>query len=189
MKLTNKTAIAAIVLALSATAARADNWYVLGAVGQTNLDGSALTDDPSITTTGIDSSDTAWKLQLGYKVNKNFAVEGGYNGLGSYTGTVTVIGVNVGMKAELDAWNAAAVGILPLDDAFSLFAKLGVARLSASVKASAAGYSAADSTNATRANYGVGVNWDISQAFALRAEYEKFAADVGMWSIGAAFKF
>jgi OOP family OmpA-OmpF porin len=192
-----KAAAVAAVFALSTTAAHAENWYVLGAIGQSKISDMDIP--------GVDDTDTSWKLQLGYKVNEYFAIEGGYVDLGKVSGSPlldTDLGTfpaNVSFGA--DAWNLDAVGIIPLSDAFSLFGKVGVAVSSADASISVPavpGASGSISENKTGLNYGVGVNWDVSSDWALRAEYEIFnkigggdlgESDINVLSVGVAFKF
>jgi hypothetical protein len=56
------------------------------------------------------------------------AVEGGYTYLGEYAfaGQVIADPGTVSANLQADDWNAFAVGILPLDERFDVFAKLGI---------------------------------------------------------------
>ncbi|MEQ1516593.1 MAG: outer membrane beta-barrel protein, partial [Usitatibacteraceae bacterium] len=74
-----------------------------------------------------DDRDTGYKVFGGYQFNKNFSLEGGYFDLGrfgfvantvplgSLTGNIKIKGVNLDL-----------VGMLPLTEKFSAFARLGV---------------------------------------------------------------
>lgn len=71
---------------------------------------------------GFDESDTGlFVVNLGYKVNRYFAVELGYQDFGD----ISVSG-NGSADVEADAFQAAIVGRLPFSNQFSAFAELGV---------------------------------------------------------------
>ena len=120
-----KTTVVASLLALSAAGAMAENnLYVLGSVGQSKYKDitsseTVFVDDPGAQ---IDNTGSAYKLQLGYQFNKYFAVEGGYFNLGK-----SKLDYSDGTSDSLktDGLNISAVGILPFDNGFSVFGKLG----------------------------------------------------------------
>jgi hypothetical protein len=62
-------------------------------------------------------SELLWNLTAGYRVHRNFAVELGYTDLGKVT-------VN-GHPLDGSALEVAALGIIPLSDALSVYARLG----------------------------------------------------------------
>ena len=65
----------------------------------------------------LNDDDTAYKLYGGYRVNRNFAVEGGYRNFGK---------ADAGpFSVETDGWDAQALGLLPIGPV-DLFAKGGV---------------------------------------------------------------
>ena len=198
------------VLALGSTAALADNFYVLGSVGQSKVKDLHKSDiDSELTGAGatglqssIDRTDTAYKLQAGYQFNKNFALEGGYFNLGkaAYSASYTGGAANASVKA--DGSNLSAVGSLPISDAFSVFGKLGAAysTVKADVTATGPGGTAAGSAKDSKwgAVYGLGLNYNLTKQVALRAEYEiydKVGGDntgkskVDVLSVGVAYKF
>lgn len=110
----------------------ADGFYGLGAVtrSSTSLDSSyfggqlAANGSPALSSSTTGRS-TQWRMQLGYKFNDTFALEGGYidfgkaryqanYGSGNAAGTLTAGGVDV-----------AGLVSLPVNDQFSVFGKLG----------------------------------------------------------------
>jgi OOP family OmpA-OmpF porin len=194
MKFSNKTTVAAILWVLGVTSAYADemapsskNFYVLGAVGQSKWD---LGDAGGVPT--VNDTDTAWKLQLGYKFNRYLAIEGGYIDMGGFdmSGNRPSDGKPVRGTGSGYAVNVAAVGSLPLGDEFSLFGKLGLAWVSGSGAVTVGGVTTDSfSGSETKANYGAGLNWDFSRELALRAEYERIQDNADIWSVGIAFKF
>lgn len=129
------------------------------------------------------SSETIFGGLVGYQINRNFAVEGQFTGTGKAT--------NVAGTLKADALSLSAVGILPLNDAFSLYGKLGVASVSSTSSAAFGG-------NATRtsATYGVGAQYNVTPTIGLRAGYDVYKAktttqnfDTNTVTVGAVFKF
>lgn len=195
------------VLMIAAVPAFAGNAYVVGSVGQSSADIDKGRLDGALTLAGVtglgssvNKTDTAYKLQVGYQFNQNFAVEGGYVDLGKAKYSASFTGGNLSTEYKASGLNVAAIGILPVTDAFSVFGKLGV--MNAKVDASAGGIALGNSASATKIspNWGLGVSYDVNKQFAIRAEFEQFSkvgdaskigqeADVNLLSAGAVWKF
>jgi len=202
---------AASIFAIAASPVFAGDLYVLGSVGRTsaNLNQGAI--DANLRSAGatgvssnVNETDTGYKLQLGYQVNQNLAVEGGYVNLGKFTYSASFTGGSANATVEADGFNIAALGIIPIDESFSLFGKLGAirAKLEASVSASGPGGSASGSasTSQWKGNYGVGAIYNFNKNASARLEFEQFhqlgdnnttggTSNVNMWSLGFAYKF
>jgi OOP family OmpA-OmpF porin len=187
----------------------AEGFYVVGAVGQTttDLDTSAV-EGPSAGKPGFssttDGSDTGYKLQLGYKFNPYLAVEGGYVNLGRASYQAKQVGVGqLSHSFRAQGLNVAAVGILPLGERFSLFAKGGLlmAQAESDETLTKYGYTTTYSFRSSKLseNLGVGMGFDLTKRVALRAEYDWFhnvgdkdktgQANIAMLSAGVVFKF
>lgn len=203
-----KTALIALLLAFAAPA-MAEGFYVLTSVGQTKTDlDQGYLDGADRALPGFQSStdktDTGYKLQLGYQFNQYFALEGGYVNLGkaTYQGSAAGIG-NKSVEFKASGVNLDAVGILPLNDRLSVFAKAGA--IYAKVERNASRHnglgnfsSSTDSTD-LKGTWGLGASYDLSKNLAVRAEYEQFhklgkddqtgEANVDMLSVGIACKF
>ncbi|MDR0480377.1 MAG: outer membrane beta-barrel protein, partial [Gallionellaceae bacterium] len=130
----------AVALLLGIPAAQAQNFYVLGSIGQSKIKGLGSADEYTAELTGagltgvsasVDDSDTAYKLQLGYQFNKYFALEGGYFDLGKAGVNGQFTGGRYDFTFKASGVNVSALGILPLSDDFSIFGKLGAAYTSA----------------------------------------------------------
>ena len=131
----------------------------------------------------VDKKDEGWKLFGGYQVNRNFAVEGGYADLGQ--------AAIPGAVLDTSAWFAHAVGILPINEQFGLFGKLGLAM----VETDTTGIGTLDSTSPA---FGLGLRYFFTPQFGIRGEWDRFRApgspftgksDVDYWSISAVFRF
>lgn len=165
--------------------------YLGGSVGQAEAQGWCDTGGAAgVTLASCDDKDTAWKLFAGYKFNRYLALEGSYMNLGEFTASVTSGGVSANVTGEATSWNIAAVGMLPLGNQFSLFGKLGWAWTDAAASVTVGGTNVRVGEDDDEAIYGVGVQWDMTRNWALRAEWERLdKSEIDMLSIGVQFKF
>lgn len=157
MNLTSSTpAICAAALAAMATLpVHADGLYVGASLGAPHYEDSVA---------GIDgnNSGVAGKLFGGYQFNPNVAVEAGVTDFGrvrSDAGSVK------GHGEYLDA-----VGLLPLNESWSLLGSIGVAHVDLDTT------NGDDSSSALK--LGLGAEYAISRNVALRGEYENYRAEV-----------
>ncbi len=169
-----KKNIAALLLftAFAVPAFAADQGFYVGAsVGQSSTDTYNLS-----TKTG-----TAFSILGGYQFMKYVAAEIQYNDFGSPT-------VSGGPSIKINGYSAAAVGILPLNDQWSLMAKLGFA----STKLG----SPEDKTKSD-VTYGIGGQFNIDKNWGVRANYDAYSvestasqkATTSVFSIGGIYKF
>ncbi|MDD5383328.1 MAG: porin family protein [Gallionella sp.] len=197
--------VAATMLGVSGAAfAGDDGWYVLGGAGQTTGSGDKSSMDSALIAagaTGFSSSlskPTVYKLQAGYQINKNFAVEGGY--LGSNNETYTATGGNlagpVTVSASITGWNLTAVGILPLANQFSLLGKLGVADIRVSGTVTGPGGAIGASGSKTDLTYGIGAKYDFTNAVFARFDVDSYKVGSSasssrntVWMIDVGYKF
>src|SRR5450830_1849591 len=125
--------VALAVIANPLAVADDSGWYGGFNVGQSraNIDDARITGGllgGGFTTTSIndDDRDTGYKLFGGYKLNKNFAVEGGYFDLGKFGFTATTVPAGtLSGNIKLRGLNLDAVGILPITEKFSVFGRVG----------------------------------------------------------------
>jgi OOP family OmpA-OmpF porin len=113
------------------------------------------------------TSDTVYDVLLGYKFNRNFAVEGQYGGVGKVTTTA-------GGSAKADATSLAAVGILPVNDRFSFYGKAGYAHTKTSM--SNFGVNGASRNAPT---YGVGMQYRINPMWGVRLGWDRYGLKTG----------
>jgi OOP family OmpA-OmpF porin len=126
-----------------------------------------------------DESDTAFKLFGGYQFNRNFALEGGYFNLGKFGFTSTTVPAGtLNGQIKLQGLNLDLVGTLPLSERFSAIARIGAQ--SAMARDSFSGTGAVSVLNPSPSkrelNYkvGVGLQYEVSRSFLLRAEAERY---------------
>jgi len=206
-----KLAIMVLLAATASASAFAGDLYVVASIGRSDFDMQKSDIDDAIRAagvTGINSSfdqyDTAYKVQVGYQFTEYFALEGGYVDLGKSKYSGSFSGGNGHGDIKASGANIVAVGILPLNESFSVFGKLGLinAKVDSTVSVSGPGGSASASTSSTkgRANWGFGATCHLSRQFAVRIEYEQFNKlgddntapkkfDAMLVSAGAVYKF
>jgi len=145
-----KKIFALTVLAFAAaTASAADNsWYVGGDIGSTKFK-----------VLGESDNKTGFGAVVGYKLNTNVAFELAARRLGTWK--------EDGDELSANALQVSALGILPLSNEFSLFARLGVSRNSLDLDEGRVSVS----VHKTKAFFGLGGSYQIDKALSLRAEY------------------
>ncbi len=203
-----KTVIAALlvgsgVVASNVMAADASGWYAGASLGSSSIDvdtneavAAALAAGFATATATADTSDTAYKLFAGYKVNKNFAVEGGYTDLGKTSISMTTTGpvASINAEAAVTLWEVNAVGILPINENFSVFGKLGYHWDDA--KTTGTGIFGNKDYSGDDFKLGVGAEYNINKNIGLRLEFERYnkvassvGTDVDVASLGMAYRF
>lgn len=190
--------IALPLLGLSATGLAAENspikaFYIGGGGGQSEVD------DFCDGASNCDDTDTAWKIFGGYRFNPNIAIEAGYVDFGEFTASDTIFGFSVTGKAEVTGVTAHVLGILPVHERVSLMARAGTIYSDVDIKASGAGITVNEDDQSFAFAAGLGAEFNITDQFALRAEYELFKdvgdddetgeSDVTLLSASALFRF
>ena len=202
--------LVAIALAACPLASAAEpGWYGGVNVGQS----SAAIDDERITrsllgsgfaTTNMDEdeSSTGAKIFGGYQFNRYLALEGGYFNLGKfgYTATTLPAGTLSG-DIKVQGLNLDVVGILPLTDKFSAFARAGVTHAQARDNFSSTGLvnrpSSSPSKRDTNYKFGVGVQYAFTDRLEVRGEVERYRindaignkGDIDLASVGLVYRF
>jgi OOP family OmpA-OmpF porin len=202
----------AVLAAIFSPYAVADDsgWYAGANVGQSR----AKIDDPRIaaqllgagvTAVSIadNKRDTGYKLFGGYRVNKNFALEGGYFNLGrfSYVATTVPAGTLAG-NIRLQGVNLDAVGMLPITEQFSAFGRLGVNYAQArdnftNTGAVLAPVNPNPSKNQVNYKFGGGLQYDFTKSLGMRLEAERYRindavgnkGDIDLYSLGLVYRF
>lgn len=157
-------AAALATMAASSYAAGPNNFYAGADVGSTKID-------------DLSGRETSFGGFVGYNFTQNWAVEGGYRRLGSFS--------VAGADLDADQWHLSAIGTVPLSNGFNVYGRLGYNRLEA--KASFKGVNAKDHTD--KVLYGVGVGYDFGNNVSARLELQKPSSDTTNLSAGVAFAF
>lgn len=188
-------------------------WYGGASIGQSRAKIDDARTTARLQASGLPSSivddnrHLGYKFFGGYQFNKNLAIEAGYFDLGQfgYTATIvppsTLVGTQTG-KIKIKGLNLDVLGILPLNDQYSIFGRVGMNYAQAkdtftSTGAAPAFANSNPSKNAINYKLGVGVQYDFTKAFGLRAEAERYrindaignTGDVDFFSLGLIYRF
>ncbi|GAB2181481.1 outer membrane beta-barrel protein [Denitratisoma sp. agr-D3] len=175
-----------------------------GGVSGSQIDG-VLGNQGLTGTSSTDGRDTTYSLNLGYQFNRNFAVEGGYTDFGKYkvnSNVTAPAGDTASGDWKSTGWTAVGVGILPIDNALSVYGKAGVVladtklSLGSSTGANAISGGSHSSTNGT---YGLGVSYDFGNRVVGKLEWNRYqglgdsattgSTDLNTYTMGVAYKF
>jgi len=187
------------VLAQKPKALQDSKWYMGASAGQTKF-------DTGITpiTASLDDKDSGFKIFGGYDIDKNFSVEAHYVDFGEASlsgtngqtfridGTTYEFNSAASVKSKGSAWGVAVIAGIPVTESVRPFAKVGFNRVSDELILTG---TTATSTkqNSTESLYGVGVEYSLTKAIALRIEYEIHNGDddteAKLLSAGLKFRF
>lgn len=146
-------------------------------------------------TTGVSTvyTSSGGRLIGGYQFNKNFAIEGEYVNLGTFTDPTLAV--------DATSYGIGAVGSLPLGSSqtFSLYGKIGMSSTTTKAKA-AAGYVLTVPADQTKSgvSVGMGLNIDVSPKMAVRISLDSYQYGVGndaisgrmaFWGVNGVFRF
>ena len=152
-----------IVLALGASAARADNGSFYFGAG---ISKDKLSDIANSGTNFADIDNTSWKVFAGLRPVSVVAIEADYLDLGSQTSTF----VNVTTTSKAKAFAGYAVGFLPIPLPYlDVFGKAGLARWKLDGSSPVTSFS----TTGTEFAWGLGTQVHVGN-FGARLEYENF---------------
>jgi OmpA-OmpF porin, OOP family len=209
MKYASLLAIASALLTTHASA----QWYVGANVGTSDVKRNDAIQTDQFLDLGFDSAtitsdkrDVGFRLFGGYQLHKNFALEAAYVDLGkfSFRGDVTPAGTLNG-ATKISGAELSALGILPINERISVFARLGA--FSAETKTAYSGNGSVEIINgaetqkkrSTNLSYGVGATVNINKRIALRSEWARYTklgntltggqADANLYSIGVVYRF
>ena len=197
------------VLASPFAVADDSGWYGGVNIGQSRakiddvrLTSSLLGQGSTATSITDDDRDTGYKLFGGYKINKNFAVEGGYFNLGRFGFTATTVPAGtLSGNIRLQGLNLDAVGILPITEKFSAFGRAGLNYAEAKDSFTGTGLvtvlNPKPSARETNYKFGAGLQYDFTESLGMRLEAERYRindavgnrGDIDLFSIGLVYRF
>ena len=217
ISLMNKHSIKGITAAIAmataslvhARAADDKGWYGSLNLGRSHLGSSGGGIDAAFAGQGltassaIDTRTTGFSLGAGYRINRNFAAEASFVDLGRFdyrSGVTAPAAGSINGKYEVHGFGLSAVGIVPLQQGFSVYGKAGLFLARTELEAASTGaiaVSRARSHEATGA-YGLGASYDFTRNIAGKVEWNRYArvgesttgrSDIDLYTVGVAYKF
>lgn len=184
-------------------------FYIGGNIGTTQSDFNNDSISSTLARRGFrvnsmteDDSSSGYKLFGGYQLNRNFAVEGGYFDLGrfNYAFNTTPLGT-FASDTRVRGLNLDLVGLLPLTEQFAVFGRVGAAYAQSRANFTRTGAlplsGASTRRNDTNLKVGLGLQYAITEALAVRAELERYRINdpvrnrgyIDMASVGLVYRF
>lgn len=117
-----------------------------------------------------DSADTSLRLSAGYQFTPNVGAELGYTSFGTLfnADNSTVVA-----KQDARAWTLSVLGTMPFTEKFGLLGRLGMASYNVNNSGTIQGLPI-ESKNSTKPYVGLGAKFNLTDSFALRAEYQVY---------------
>ena len=183
-------------------------WYIGAGIGRSrgNIDQDRLTrslsaNGAAVTAFGTDERDTGYKLFVGKQLNRYLALELGYFDLGKFSFNSTTSGNGVfNGEAGFRGANLDLLAQLPLSERLSLLGRVGANYAKASTHFSGNRLNAVTGPNPSErklnAKAGLGLEYKLSEALALRGEVERYRVndavgnrgDVDLLSVSLVYK-
>ena len=213
----SELARAAATLGLVALAAMASpcavaddsGWYVGGNIGKSKasiddarIAGALLNEGFATSSLSDNNRDTGFKLFGGYQFNNFLALEGGYFDLGKFGFTANTVPLGTLHGAiKVNGLNLDLVGIVPIAESLTLFARAGLIEAKAKDSFTGTGFVTVVNPNPSKrsASYklGLGAEYDFSREFGMRVEVERYRiddavrnkGDIDLLSVGLVYRF
>ena len=172
--------LAALTLLLSANLASADEGFSVGAsVTRASVEAMGLGQT-------VNGDADGSRIFGSYMFTRRFGIEAGYSDFGRPDDNTIAPNVEV----ESSSYDLYAVGVQPVTDKLDLFGKLGLVRSDTEIEESETSEVSSSSTDLA---LGFGVEYNLSERFAIRSEFEWVDNDksgaVRMVSLGGVFRF
>lgn len=197
------------LLASPALYAADSGWYVGGNLGQSRAKVDNQRIETGLQAEGFGTAtladhnhDTGFKLFGGYQINPHFALEGGYFNLGRFGYTATTVpagSLHADMKVQ--GLDLDALGLLPITPRWSVFGRVGLIYADTRDSFAGTGSLYPSTTSASKRalgyHYGAGLQYELTDAAALRAEAERYRVkdavgnngDIDLISVGLVYRF
>ncbi|MEJ2793278.1 porin [Iodobacter sp. LRB] len=178
--------LASLVLStLIASPVFAEGFYIGADVGISKMSEKTMNLTPK-------KNNAAWGINGGYTFSPYLAAELGYRDFGKAEGKYHGI-YDASIKAK--AVQASVLASYPFTDAFSVFGRLGIARIKLTNELNVNGVQHASSKedSQTKGLFGVGAQYAFNKNLSLRAEYNQYAhvADLKLstYTVGTNYSF
>lgn len=206
-----KRSILVLMSLLAAPLAAHSQWYVGASAGQSKQTSGRSDVDAQFLGLGFDDASTSsdrrdngYRLFFGNRFHRFAAVEAGYGELGRFESVTRVLPVGTLMsRARSSAVDVGLLGLLPLGERFTLFARGGGFVSQTKVSYSGAGsVDVIDGDTRDRTSgglYGVGAMAAFNPHWSVRLDWTRYRRafddslgprrDLELWTVGAVYRF
>ena len=184
-------------------------WYLGGGVGRSKASIDQQRISQALTAEGATfvylqphERDTAYQLFIGKQLTRNFAIEAGYFDLGQFGFNASALPAGtLNGNIKLRGFNADLLGELPITERFSAYGRVGVNYAKADTSFSGDRLFAVTSPNQSErklnGKVGLGLEYKLTQALAVRGEVSRYRiddavgnrGDIDLYSINLLYKF
>jgi len=191
--------LALLLAALAAPTANADYLGVVRLPGAPSAS-SGFYSFSSIAPSGLTptfTTDSASRLKLGYKYSRFLSVESEYIDFGASSGSAFASPTNLSSAFRSTGFAVDTIATLPVWRQFSFYGRLGAYSGSRNIYFSNP-VSLLGDNNRARVRYGLGMRYDFTKAFGIRAELERYAppgsvlageAEADVFTVGLSWRF
>jgi hypothetical protein len=183
LRKTQAIIIAAVLAVLIPSTTFAESGFVVGA----SVGSAELSDD--FGGFDVDANSTAYRFTVSWKFNDYLAIQGGYHNFGRFDQSFDIEGETVDVSLKADGFTLGLVGILPLGDRWSLFARSGAFFWDGDADINNVSAATPEDTNFY---FGAGVQFAIGEKLSLTADGSRYDLDgsaSNVFSIGLNYTF
>jgi OmpA-OmpF porin, OOP family len=184
--------VAGLLLALPAMA-QGTGFYVGAGLGQASYREACHDLDEAVSAAGaftcLNREDTGQKLFAGWRFAQYAAVEASYMDFGEAKAQGNTGAGIVDASAKVKAAGVSALGILPLGDRFSAYARLGLLQTRTETRSSGAATGSGKHSE-VELHVGVGAQLELGRSWGLRAEFERVNdSKIDLTSLAVLYRF
>jgi OOP family OmpA-OmpF porin len=121
------------------------------------------------------SGENGYRLKLGYKYSRYLSVQGEYVDFGRTPSDIFSATGSLSSTFRSTGYGVDTVATVPLWRSFSFYGRLGAYRGEARNAFAAYSTSLLGDTRSTRLRYGLGMRYDFTKAFGIKAELERYS--------------
>ncbi len=203
MRIFSTSLIAACLLSAVSVSHASEGIYLGFNLGQAsydvNLNDFAVLNDGSLTSPGLDDTDSSYRYTIGYQLLPYFSLEGGYVDFGSFSATATSDGTGIyktGIFSTItstDGFFIDVKGQIPINEQFSLYGTYGLLSWkSETVLSDKNGILERNKFDDNDSFFGIGGSFNIYDTLALNVDYTFYKLDeldVDVFSVGIQFGY
>ena len=203
MKIFSTSLIAACLLLAVSVSHASEGIYLGFNLGQASYDVTlndfAELNDGTLTSPGLDDTDSSYRLTIGYQLLPYFSLEGGYIDFGNFSATATSDGTGIyppGIFSTItstDGFFIDVKGQIPINEQFSLYGTYGLLSWkSETVLSASTGILERNEYDDNDSFFGIGGSFNIYDTLALNVDYTFYKLgelDVDVFSVGIQFGY